>query len=71
MTDPVASAVTRAIARIGDGLASVSLGFAAEVGADEALKPIRDLVEICKEFGDELDIDDLEELIYPTKELDS
>lgn len=37
--DPAARAATRAIARIGNGLANVSLRFASEVGADEALKP--------------------------------
>lgn len=38
MTDPAIEARAKAIARIGDGLASVSLGYAAECGAREMAK---------------------------------
>ncbi|EIT89476.1 hypothetical protein [Mycobacteroides abscessus] len=81
--DPAARAATRAIARIGNGLANVSLRFASEVGADEALKPIR---ERHAHWVAELErpplpatagaialavLADLAPLIYPTKELES
>lgn len=42
MTDPAIEARAKAIARIGDGLAGVSLGYAVECGAREALRPIRE-----------------------------
>lgn len=42
MTDPAIEARAKAIARIGDGLACVSLGYAAECGAREALRPVRE-----------------------------
>lgn len=37
------AARARAIARVGQGLPNASVGWLAEVGADEALKPIREL----------------------------
>lgn len=43
MTDPAIEARAKAIARIGDGLASVSLGYAAECGAREIAKSVQEL----------------------------
>lgn len=41
--DPVLDAVRRARSRVSNGMANVTLSFMAEVGADEALKPLRDM----------------------------
>ncbi|SLG48075.1 Uncharacterised protein [Mycobacteroides abscessus subsp. abscessus] len=43
MTDPAIEARAKAIARIGDGLAGVSLGYAAECGAREMAKTVQEL----------------------------
>lgn len=43
MFDPVISARARALSHVGNGLPNVSVGWLAEVGAGEALRPIRDL----------------------------
>ncbi|WJJ56507.1 hypothetical protein PROPHIT493_50 [Mycobacterium phage prophiT49-3] len=43
MTDPAIEARAKAIARIGDGLAGVSLGYAAECGAREMAKSVQEL----------------------------
>lgn len=43
MTDPAIEARAKAIAWIGDGLAGVSLGYAAECGAREMAKSVQEL----------------------------
>ncbi|SHQ53555.1 Uncharacterised protein [Mycobacteroides abscessus subsp. abscessus] len=43
MSDPAIEARAKAIARISDGLASVSLGYAAECGAREMAKSVQEL----------------------------
>lgn len=80
MTDPATTASAKAIGRIGNGLMNVSLRYAAEVGADEALKPIRDwhqkqsqrLSDKCSPEALMLksQLDDLAPLIYVTEELE-
>lgn len=59
MTDPAVEAAQRA------GL----IETATITAAREALKPIREMVEMREEFGDEIDMDDLKRLIYTTEEL--
>lgn len=49
MTDPVIEARAKAIARIGDGLAGVSLGYAAECGAREIAKSVREQLSVIRE----------------------
>ncbi|RIU22654.1 hypothetical protein D2E92_23835 [Mycobacteroides abscessus] len=43
MSDPAIEARAKAIARIGDGLAGVSLGYAAECGAREMAKTVQEI----------------------------
>lgn len=70
-TDPAVDPAARAAQQaIGDITRSEPYRWA-ERGAREMARPIRQLVENCEAFGDELDIDDLKKLIYPTEELES
>lgn len=49
MTDPAIEARAKAIARIGDGLAGVSLGYAAECGAREMAKSVQEQLAVIHE----------------------
>ncbi|WP_078344577.1 hypothetical protein [Mycobacteroides chelonae] len=68
MSDPAIEAAHRAYGVMG---AEATIWDEAVTAAREALRPIREWVENCEAFGDELDIDDLKKLIYPTEELES
>ncbi|SHW30134.1 Uncharacterised protein [Mycobacteroides abscessus subsp. abscessus] len=84
MTDPAIEARAKAIARIGDGLASVSLGYAAECGAREMAKSVQELIAEARtwkpystrDIGDaycagtvEDFLDELSKRVYPSEEL--
>lgn len=64
MSDPAVEAAQRTMATR-SGLTRVH----AEAAAREALAPIREMVEMREEFGDEVDVDDLKALLYTTEEL--
>ena len=80
MADPAVEARARAIARVGDGLQNTSIGWLAEVGADEALRPIRELHDAFADYyrgrddtfaaGVQHVLRDLRELVYSSEELD-
>lgn len=84
MSDPAIEARAKAIARIGDGLAGVSLGYAAECGAREMAKSVQELIAEARtwkhyptrEIGsaylaDTVDefLDELSKRVYPSEEL--
>lgn len=49
MSDPAIEARAKAVARIGDGLAGVSLGYAAECGAREMAKSVQEQLAVIRE----------------------
>lgn len=68
-TDPAVHAARQTIKRWTTDGWNASRDFIAIEAARVMAQPIRDLVERCEEYGDELDIDELKKLVYAEWEL--